>query len=202
MPPEPTESVMRMEEYCYNVGRIQIGLAVVLIKLPLTKIDTRFEVGRVHVSMLPFGLLKATEHEVNTRENLMHTSIARLYFHRRFVDWLKKGLKVGKLAPIFRGKVVGLIAAGIMIFLVKVDSILELHCALDHEVGTVLTDAAVYNNSEDLHIIGVLGHGGLALLTLKDQPARAAPFDVDDRVMKLANRSLYALCFKPAFVVI
>jgi hypothetical protein len=202
MPPELTEFVMRMEEYCYNVGRIQIGLAVVLIKLLPTKIDTRFKVGRVHVSMLPFGLLKATEHKIHTRENLMHTSIARLYFHRRFVDWLKKGLKVGKLAPIFRGKVVGLIAAGMVIFLVKVDGILKLHCALDHEVGTVPTDAAVYNNSVDLHNIGVLGHSGLALLTLKDEPARAALFNVDDRVMKLANRSLCAPCFKPAFVVI
>jgi hypothetical protein len=89
-----------------------------------------------------------------------------------------------------------------VIFLVKVYSILELHYALDHEVGTVPTDAAVYNNSVDLHNIGVLGHSGLALLTLKDEPARAALFNMDDRVMKLANRSLCALCFEPAFVVI
>jgi hypothetical protein len=81
-----TEFVIRIEEYCYNIGRIQIGLAVVLIKLPLTKIDIRFKVGRVHVSMLPFSLLKATEHKIHTRKNLIHTSIARLYFHRRFVD--------------------------------------------------------------------------------------------------------------------
>jgi hypothetical protein len=51
MPPKLTEFVIRIEEYCHNVGRIQIGLAVVLIKLLLTKIDTRFKVGRVHVSM-------------------------------------------------------------------------------------------------------------------------------------------------------
>jgi hypothetical protein len=86
MPLEPTEFVMRIEEYCHNVGRIQIGLAIVLIKLLPTKIDTRFKVGRVYVSMLPFSFLKATEHEVHTRENLIHTSIAQLYFHRRFVD--------------------------------------------------------------------------------------------------------------------
>jgi hypothetical protein len=89
-----------------------------------------------------------------------------------------------------------------VIFLVKVDSILKLYCALDYEVGTVLTDAAVYNNSVDLHNIGVLGYSGLALLTLKDKPTRATLFNVDDRVMKLTNRSLYTLCFKPAFVVI
>jgi hypothetical protein len=86
MPLEPTEFVMRMEEYYHNVGRIQIGLAVVLIKLLLTKIDIRFKVGRVYMSMLPFSLLKATRHKIHTRENLMHTSIARLYFHRRFID--------------------------------------------------------------------------------------------------------------------
>jgi hypothetical protein len=89
-----------------------------------------------------------------------------------------------------------------VIFLVKVDSILKLYYALDHKVGTVLTDAAVYNNSVDLYNIGVLSHSGLALLTLKDEPARAALFNIDDRVIKLTNRSLYALCFKPAFVVI
>jgi hypothetical protein len=77
---------MRMKEYRHNVGRIQIGLTIVLIKLPLTKINTRFEVGRVYISILPFSLLKATEDEVHTRENIIHTSIARLYFHRRFVD--------------------------------------------------------------------------------------------------------------------
>jgi hypothetical protein len=86
MPPKLTEFIMRIEEYCYNVGRIQIGLTIVLIKLLLTKIDTRFKVGRVYVSMLPFSLLKVTKHKIHTRENLMHTSIARLYFHRRFID--------------------------------------------------------------------------------------------------------------------
>jgi hypothetical protein len=202
MPPKPTEFVMRMKEYRHNVGRIQIGLTIVLIKLPLTKINTRFEVGRVYISILPFSLLKATEYEVHTRENLIHTSIARLYFYGRFVDWLEKSLEVGKLAPIVRGKVVGLIAAGIVIFLVKVDGILELHYALDHKIGTIPTDTAVYNNSVDLHNIGVLGYDGLALLSLKDEPARTALFDVDDRVMELANRSLYAPCFEPAFVVI
>jgi hypothetical protein len=202
MPPELTEFVIRMKEYRYYIGRIQIGPAIVLIKLLLTKIDTRFKVGRVHVSRLPFSLLKATKHEVHARKNLTHTSIARLYFHRRFIDQLEKDLKVGKLAPIFRGKVVGLIAAGIVIFLVKVDSILKLHCALDHKVGTVPTDAAVYNNSVDLNNIGVLGYDGLALLSLKDEPAQAALFNMDDRVIKLANRSLYAPCFKPAFIVI
>jgi hypothetical protein len=89
-----------------------------------------------------------------------------------------------------------------VIFLVKVDSILKLYYALDYKVGTVLIDAAVYNNSIDLYNIRVLGYKGLALLTLKDEPTRATLFNVDNRIMKLANRSLYALCFKPAFVVI
>jgi hypothetical protein len=86
MPYKLTEFIIRIEEYCYNVGRIQIGLAIVLIKLLLTKIDIRFKVGRVYVSILPFSLLKATKHEIHTRKNLMHTSIARLYFRRRFID--------------------------------------------------------------------------------------------------------------------
>jgi hypothetical protein len=89
-----------------------------------------------------------------------------------------------------------------VIFLVKVDGILKLYYALDHEIGTIPTDAAVYNNSVDLYNIGVLGYNGLALLSLKDEPARAALFNMDDRVMELTNRSLYALCFEPAFVVI
>jgi len=44
---KPAEFVLRVKEYRHNVGRIEIGLKVVLIELPLAKIDTRRKVGRV-----------------------------------------------------------------------------------------------------------------------------------------------------------
>jgi hypothetical protein len=48
--------------------------------------------------------------------------------------------------------------------------ILEAYCALDHEVGAVLTDAAIHNNSVGLCGIGVLSHEALALLAFKKEP--------------------------------
>ena len=57
-----------------------------------------------------------------------------------------------------------------VIVLVYVEGILQKHRALDHEVGTVLTDTTVHNNSVDLHGVRLLvlrRATSLALLTLE-----------------------------------
>ena len=41
------EFVLRVKEYRYNIGRIEVGLKVVLIELLLAKINIRREVGRI-----------------------------------------------------------------------------------------------------------------------------------------------------------
>jgi hypothetical protein len=52
MPLKPAHLVMRMKEYGHDVGRVEVGVRVILIKLLPTKIDTRLEVGRGGVSRL------------------------------------------------------------------------------------------------------------------------------------------------------
>jgi hypothetical protein len=56
----------------------------------------------------------------------------------------------------------------VVIILVKVNGVLKLHRTLDHKIGTVPTDAAVHNNSVDLHSVRLLGVAvALALLALE-----------------------------------
>jgi hypothetical protein len=49
---KPTELILRIEEHRHDVGRIKVGLKVILIELLLTKINTRLKVGRVYISRL------------------------------------------------------------------------------------------------------------------------------------------------------
>ena len=68
---KPAESVLRVKEYSHNVGRIEVGLEVVLIELPPAKIDTRREVGRVVVRGLLLRILEVIEDVVHACEDLV-----------------------------------------------------------------------------------------------------------------------------------
>ena len=65
------EFVLRVKEYRYNVGRIEVGLKVVLIELPLAKIDTRREVERIVVWGLLLRALEVIEDVIHAREDLV-----------------------------------------------------------------------------------------------------------------------------------
>jgi hypothetical protein len=86
MPLKPAHLVMRMKEYGHDVGRIKVGLRVILIKLLLTKIDTRLKVGRGRVSRYQLSALKVRKDEVHTSKDLVETSIARLHPYRSVVN--------------------------------------------------------------------------------------------------------------------
>jgi hypothetical protein len=68
---KPTELVLRMEEHRYDIGRIKVGLKVILIELPLTKIDTRLEVGRVCISRLLLRSFKVRKDVIHRRKDFM-----------------------------------------------------------------------------------------------------------------------------------
>ena len=86
MPLEPAHLVMRMKEHGYDVGRIEVGLRIILIKLLLTKIDIRLKVGRGRVSRFQLSALKMRKDEVHASKDLVEASIARLYPHRSVVN--------------------------------------------------------------------------------------------------------------------
>ena len=86
MPLEPAHLIMRMKEYGHDVGRIKVGLRVILIKLLLTKIDTRLKVGRGRVSRFQLGALKMRKDEVYTSKDLVEARIARLHPYRSVVN--------------------------------------------------------------------------------------------------------------------
>jgi hypothetical protein len=89
MPLEPAHLVMRMKEHGYDVGRIEVGLEVILIELPPTKINTRLKVRRGRVSRLQLGALKVREDEVHACKDLVQASISRLHSHRSVVNRLQ-----------------------------------------------------------------------------------------------------------------
>jgi hypothetical protein len=66
-----TELVLRIEEYRYNIGRIKVGLKVILIELLLTKIDTRLKVGRVYISRLFLRSFKVRKDVIHRRKDFM-----------------------------------------------------------------------------------------------------------------------------------
>jgi hypothetical protein len=68
---KPAEFVLRVKEYSHNVGRIEVGLEVVLIELPPAKIDTRREVGRVDLRGLLLRILEVSEDVVHACEDLV-----------------------------------------------------------------------------------------------------------------------------------
>jgi hypothetical protein len=68
---KPTELVLRIEEHRHDVGRIKVGLKVILIELPLTKIDTRLEVGRVYINRLLLRSFKVRKDVIHRREDFM-----------------------------------------------------------------------------------------------------------------------------------
>ena len=86
MPLEPAHLVMRMKEHGYDVGRIEVGLRVILIKLLLTKIDIRLKVGRSYISRFQLSALKVYKDKVYTSKDLVEASIARLYPYRSVVN--------------------------------------------------------------------------------------------------------------------
>jgi hypothetical protein len=71
MPLKPAYLVMRMKEHGYDVGRIEVGLKVILIELLLTKIDTRLKVRRGRISMLQLSALKVRKDEVYAYKDLV-----------------------------------------------------------------------------------------------------------------------------------
>jgi hypothetical protein len=89
MPLKPAYLVMRMKEHGYNVGRIEVGLRVILIKLLLTKIDTRLKVGRSRVSRFQLGALKVRKDEVHAGKDLVEASITRLHPYQSVVNRLQ-----------------------------------------------------------------------------------------------------------------
>jgi hypothetical protein len=66
-----TELVLRIEEHRYNVGRIKVGLKVILIELLLTKIDIRFKVGRVCISRLLLRSFKVRKDVIHRCKDFM-----------------------------------------------------------------------------------------------------------------------------------
>jgi hypothetical protein len=64
---KPAEFVLRVKD----VGRIEVGLEVVLIELPPAKIDTRREVGRVDLRGLLLRILEVSEDVVHACEDLV-----------------------------------------------------------------------------------------------------------------------------------
>jgi hypothetical protein len=86
MPLEPAHLVIRMKEHGHDVGRIKVGLRVILIKLLPTKINTRLKVGRGRVSRFQLGALKVRKDEVYASKDLVEASIARLHPHRSVVN--------------------------------------------------------------------------------------------------------------------
>ena len=86
MPLELAYLVMRMKEHGYDVGRIEVGLRVILIKLLLTKINTHLKVGCGRISRFQLGTLKVRKDEVYTSKDLVEPSIARLYPYRSIVN--------------------------------------------------------------------------------------------------------------------
>jgi hypothetical protein len=89
MPLKPAYLVMRMKEHGHDVGRIKVGLKVILIELPPTKIDTRLKVRRGRVSRLQLSALKVRKDEVHTCKDLLQASISRLHSHRSVVNRLQ-----------------------------------------------------------------------------------------------------------------
>jgi hypothetical protein len=75
-----------MKEYSYDVGWIEVSLRVILIKLPLTKIDIRLKVGRSRISRFQLGALKVRKDEVYAGKDLVEASIARLHPYRSIVN--------------------------------------------------------------------------------------------------------------------
>jgi hypothetical protein len=86
MPLKPAHLIMRIKEHGHNVGRIKVGLRVILIKLLPTKIDTRLKVGRSRVSRFQLSALKVRKDEVYASKDLVEASIARLHPYRSVVD--------------------------------------------------------------------------------------------------------------------
>jgi hypothetical protein len=86
MPLKLAHLVMQIKEHSYDVGRIEVSLRVILIKLLLTKIDTRLKVGHGRVSRFQLGALKVRKDEVHASKDLVEASIARLYPHRSVVN--------------------------------------------------------------------------------------------------------------------
>jgi hypothetical protein len=68
---KPTELILRMEEHRHDVGRIKVGLELILIELPLTKINTRLEVGRVCISRLLLRSFKVRKDVIHRREDFI-----------------------------------------------------------------------------------------------------------------------------------
>jgi hypothetical protein len=86
MPLKPAHLVIWIKEHSYDIGRIKVSLRVILIKLPLTKIDTCLKVGRSRVSRFQLSALKVHKDEVYASKDLVEASIARLHPHRSVVD--------------------------------------------------------------------------------------------------------------------
>jgi hypothetical protein len=66
-----TGLVLRIQEHRYNVGRIKVGLKVILIELLLTKINIRFKVGRVCISRLLLCSFKVRKDVIHRRKEFM-----------------------------------------------------------------------------------------------------------------------------------
>jgi hypothetical protein len=66
-----TELILRIEEHRHDIGRIKVGLKVILIELPLTKIDTRLEVGRVCISRLLLRSFKVRKDLIHRRRDFI-----------------------------------------------------------------------------------------------------------------------------------
>jgi hypothetical protein len=86
MPLKPAHLIIRIKEHGHNVGQIKVGLRIILIKLLLTKIDTRLKVGRGRVSRFQLSALKVRKDEVHAGKDLVEASIARLHPHRSVVN--------------------------------------------------------------------------------------------------------------------
>jgi hypothetical protein len=68
---KPANLVVRIKEHRHNVGRIEVGLKVILIKLLLAKVDARLEVGGFGIRDLLFSSLKVRENEVHCYKHFM-----------------------------------------------------------------------------------------------------------------------------------
>jgi hypothetical protein len=88
-----------------------------------------------------------------------------------------------------------------VVVLVETNCVLQLQGALDHKVGTVLTDTSVSNDPVDLSAQGVLASiVRLPLLAYKEIPTYGVIFNMNNGIMQLAIRSFLTLYYKLGLV--
>ena len=88
-----------------------------------------------------------------------------LHEHRNFIDWFEEISELGEFVLILVSEMVVLIDREVLVVLVERKGILKSDATLNHEISTVLSDAAISNHSQDL--LDLTNHYGLMLFTLK-----------------------------------